>query len=154
MESIDPMKWLRLAIPLTMAVLILAMALRWASGSKGFATPGECVEAYRDAILADDADRFRECLADTLRSPPPPITEAIRTPMKEIKGWSQSVETLDSRSAVVTVDEIRTASTRRVRYRLERTSGGWLIAEIGQAKDVPTTVPYGTHISKVASEEK
>jgi hypothetical protein len=111
--------------------------------------------------MAGDTNRFVGCLTDPLRwhcdgkcVGGEKTCELLREEMKDIKGWSQSVELEDERNALVTVDEVRTGGTRRVRYRLEQTNRGWLMAEIVDIKNVPTSVPFGTHISKVIESEQ
>jgi hypothetical protein len=70
--------------------------------------------------------------------------------MKDVTGWSQVLEPLvTGPTAFIDVDEIRATGTRRTRFRLERGGRGWLIVAIGAPQEIPTPVPYGTHVSKV-----
>ena len=155
------MKWARMAILLVIVLGAGALAARLSLSSRGYATPAACMEAYREAILAGDAPRFLDCLAEPLRSQhngrcvdSVEMVGILKSKVHDVKAWGQSVQMQPGDSiAVVDVDEVRVHGTRRVRYRLEQTSRGWLIAEIGPPKDMPTEVPYGTHISKGAKEK-
>ena len=151
------MKRLRGVLPAAGVLVLLAAALFWSMRPQGFRTPEQCVKAYREAGLAGDGPRYLACLAEPLRSQTrqrfsdeSALADRLRMSMQDLKGWAQTIEaTADDGVAVVTVDEVRTAETRRCRLRLERTPRGWLIAGIEPAKVVPTEIPYGTHISKV-----
>jgi hypothetical protein len=140
-------RWLFLII----ALLVLAGGgLRWWISPSGFRTPDECLTAYREACLAGDAGRIRNCLGEPLSSR---AEDAAAARMAGLKGWSQSVESIREKDAVVVVDEIRSGGIRRVRYRLERTANGWLIARIDPPENIPPAVPFGTHISKVLAPD-
>jgi hypothetical protein len=143
-------RWLLLAaLAAGLAVVVLSRIPR---GPAGFATPAECVEAYAEASKNSDVDRYLACLAEPLRSEarhigPEKLAETLRREMAEVKGWAQqpAAEPGDG-AATIEVDEIRPAGTRRLRFRLTRTGGGWLIAAVEPPRDVSTPVRYGTRV--------
>jgi hypothetical protein len=149
----------RLLLPLLVVLALLAGVIYWSARPRGFSTPGQCVEAYRDALAAGDQSRYMSCLAPPLRTQmqeePEERFQANALRFKEhIKGWRQSVESEQDSTAAVLVNEVSVLGTVQRRYRLERSGSGWLIAAIEQGKEVPTPVPYGTHISKVPEDKE
>jgi hypothetical protein len=151
------MKRLRIAVLVVGSLALAVLAFFWTPRSKGFATPEECIDACREASLAGDAGQFLRCLGEPLHSDMrqrfPDATvlgETLRGQMKDVTSWSQVLEPLvTGPTAFVDVDEIRVTGTRRTRFRLERASRGWLIVAIGAPQEIPTPVPYGTHVSRV-----
>jgi hypothetical protein len=145
-------------IVLVLVVGLAAVGVRWAWPRQGYATPAECVEAYREAMAAGDWPRYLSCLGEPTRS----INEQqagesvfqgkSRGWRQGLKGWTQSPEFEDGSTALVLVDEVRESQTRRIRFRLQRSEKGWLIVESGPAKVVPTPIPYGTHVGKEPEE--
>jgi hypothetical protein len=156
------MRRLRIVIPLLVVLIAAALAVRWMAGTRGFATPTECIEAYREASLAGDVPRYLDCLAEPLRArmlnrfaDPQRLGMAIKEPMQDIKNWGQSVERTEGEpTAFVNVDEVRATGTRRVRYHLEQTGRGWLISAIDPPREVPTPIPFGTHIGEAPEQPR
>jgi hypothetical protein len=69
--------------------------------------------------------------------------------MAGVVSWAQHEPEVSGTAALVDVDRGRRDGAQRVRFRLERGRGGWLIVGIDPPKEVPTVIPYGTHVSKV-----
>jgi hypothetical protein len=148
----------RLLVPLLVVLALLAGVIYWSARPRGFATPGQCLEAYRDALAAGDQSRYLGCLAPPLRAkiqeePEEHFQAKARRFKEHIKNWGQSLESEQDSAASVLVDEVSMLGTAQRRYRLERSASGWLIAAIEPPKDVPTPVPFGTHISKVPEDK-
>jgi hypothetical protein len=143
------MKRVRVPLLVLLAVALLVGAALWSQRrAAGFASPAECVEAYRDACAAGDAAKALDCLgvalgSESKRSPTPHQRE-----MSGVVSWAQHEPESSGTAAHVDVDRGRRDGVQRVRFRLERGGGGWLIVGIDPPKDVPTAVPYGTHVSK------
>jgi hypothetical protein len=121
----------------------------------GFATPADCLDAYAAAGQAGDTAAYLSCLAEPLRSETTQrfaderdLADWLRQQMKDVKGWTQRPQSQMAAAAEVDVDEVRPGGTRRARYRLERQGGGWLIAAVGPAREVPGGVRYGTHVGE------
>jgi hypothetical protein len=73
--------------------------------------------------------------------------------MKDVKTWVQVLDSASEDSSIqVDVDEVRLEGNRRLHFRLQRCGGGWLIASMTAPKGIPTSIPYGTHISKVRED--
>jgi hypothetical protein len=133
---------------------LLALALSRPTGRQGFATPGECLEAYRGASETGDAARYLRCLAEPLRSrtrqhfpEPERLAEALRQDMEGVKGWVvTSAPAVEGDTARAEVDVVRQDGVRRLRFHLERSGGGWLVAGVGSPQARPAAVPYGTHV--------
>jgi hypothetical protein len=146
------MKRYRVPLLVLLAVALLAGAALWSQRrGAGFANPAECVEAYRDACAAGDAAKALDCLGGPLRDAgeSSATPEALRREMAGVVSWAQHEPEVSGTAALVDVDRGRREGVQRVRFRLERGRGGWLIVGIDSPKEVPTVVPYGTHISKV-----
>lgn len=147
---------LRAVLVLVVALGLVALAVRWSAGRRGFATPADCLEAYGAACLAGDVAGYLSCLGEPLRSETrqcfaddQELAEWLRQTMKDVKSWTQLLAPVAGSGAEVDVDEVRASGTRRLRFHLEHSGQGWLIVGIEQPRAVPTAVPYGTHISKV-----
>jgi hypothetical protein len=139
------------ALILLIAALLAGVALWSQRRAAGFASPAECVEAYRDACAAGDLATAHTCLGDPLRSESERSSDAesLKREMAGVVSWAQHDPEVSGTTAHVDVDRGRRDGVQRVRFRLERGRGGWLIVGIDPPKDVPTAIPYGTHISKV-----
>jgi hypothetical protein len=137
-----------LVLSLGLAALIVSELPRRPSG---FATPADCLDAYRDASKDGDVARYLSCLGEPLRSEKERAlnrANLLRT-MEDIKGWTRLDPVVSQSAAYVDVDQVRTSGTARVRIHLQRYGGGWLIVSVDAPKDVPAPVRYGTHVSEV-----
>jgi hypothetical protein len=146
------MKRFRVPLLVLLAVALLVGAALWSQRrGAGFASPAECVEAYRDACSAGDAAKAMDCLDASLRgaSERSVTPKALRREMAGVVSWAQHEPEVSGTTAHVDVDRGRRDGVQRVRFRLERGRGGWLIVGIDPPKEVPITIPYGTHVSKV-----
>ena len=119
----------------------------------GFATPADCLDAYRDASKDGDMARYLRCLGEPLRSEQQRTldSDALRRRLEDVKGWTRLEPVIQELSAYVDVDQVRTSGTARVRFHLQRVDQGqgWLIVRVDAPKEVPAPVPYGTHVSEV-----
>jgi hypothetical protein len=139
------------------ALVLMALAVCWSQKATRFTTPAACLDAYREACRAGDVDKYKSCLAEPLRSAmqrqypnPKELARHLSSEMKDVKTWVQLLDSVsDDTTAQINVDEVRQDGSRRIRFRLRRTGGDWLIAGTEQPKLVPTGIPYGTHVSKV-----
>lgn len=139
----------RLLISLVSTVAVLALILygsRWSP--PGFATPTDCINAYRDACKNGDVARYSRCLAEPLRSTKQPVTQSadLQRQMDGVLSWSQLEPVIRDATAYVDVDRVKTSGTQRIRFHLERFGKGWLIVRIDEPKDVPTPIRPGTHV--------
>ena len=140
-----------------MAVAVIAAAAWWTARPSGYATPGECLDAYYDASSAGDAVRYLGCLAEPLRTETrrrfagdADLVPAVRSGAAGLKNRVQQGDgAADGADRIVEVEEVRIPGIRRVRFRLRLTGGSWLIAAIETGPEAPADVPYGTHMSKV-----
>jgi hypothetical protein len=156
------MRWLRITALVSVASILLALAVYWSQQRIGFATPTACLDGYREASLAGDVEEYRSCLAEPLRADiqrhhpdPKELAESLRQELKDLKTWVQLPDPASEGSKVqVDVDEVRIDGIRRIRFHLQRFSNGWLIAAIDRPKIVPSGIPYGTHISKVPEQSE
>jgi hypothetical protein len=154
------MNRVRTTILLASSLGLLAVVTYWSRVPAGFATPAECVEAYSEASRSGNVAKFLNCLGEPLRSEAEgrraqskDLAETLRRSAQDVKSWVQCLEPVVEGSTVrVDVDEVRTAGTRRIRFHLQRTGRGWLINRIDPPRDMPVTIPYGTHIRDVAEE--
>jgi hypothetical protein len=146
------MKRFRVPLLALLAVVLLVGAALWSQGrAAGFASPAECVEAYRDACAAGDAAKALACLGGPLRAEGERSASAaaLTRELAGVVSWAQHEPEVSGTAAHVDVDRGRRDGVQRVRFRLERGRTGWVIVGIDPPKDLPTTVPYGTHVSKV-----
>jgi hypothetical protein len=147
-------------IALVSAAGLVAVALYRPTGGQGFATPGECVEAYRVASEKGDAGRYLRCLAGPLRSRTEQhfpdsgrLAEMLRQDMEGVKGWVvTSAPAVERDTARAEVDVVRQDGVRRLQFRLERAGGGWLVAGVSAPQARPAAVPYGTHVKDTDGE--
>ena len=137
---------------------LLALVLVWSRPRGGFATPAACLDAYREAMRAGDIEKLSICLTESFHSElgrrdasAKQWAQSLRQDMIGVKTWVQLPDSVnDDATLQVDVDEVRMDGNRRLRFRLQRSGSGWLIAGMEQAKPIPAGVPYGTHVSKVA----
>lgn len=148
-------RWRLLAGALVSAILVVVL-VRWLgpASSSGFATPQECVEAYREACLSGDVAEYRRCLtaarrAESERRPPDKLADELRSSMAGVKSWVQNGEAEEEAGALVEVDVVRPEGTQRIGFHLQRGPGGWLIDRVDAPRDVTTPVRHGTHVSEV-----
>jgi len=154
------MKWLRILTLVVVTIITWALAISWSQRQAGFATPAACLDAYRDASPAGNVEKYWSCLAEPLRSEMQrqhpnsrELAESLRREMKAVKTWVQLLESDATVATVqVDVDEVRVDGNRRIRFHLQRSGSGWLIAGMEQPKIIPAGIPYGTHVSKVSEE--
>jgi hypothetical protein len=135
-----------------LVLALLASAALWSQRqSAGFASPAECVEVYRDACAAGDSAKALACLGGPLRAEAERSASAaaLTRELAGVVSWAQHEPEVRGTAAHVDVDRGRRDGVQRVRFRLERGGAGWLIVGIDPPKGLPTTIPYGTHISKV-----
>src|SRR5262245_44604670 len=99
----------RVILPLLLAAVLTGAALWWYASPKGFATPQQCVEAYRDALAAGNDAAFLQCLAEPLRSEIHGrlADPAFRRSVDGLKGWTQLDPEIAGPQASILVDEIR-----------------------------------------------
>jgi hypothetical protein len=146
------MKRLRVPLLVLLAGALLAGAALWSRGrATAFASPDARVEAYRDACAAGDTAKALACLGGALRAlrERSAIATALQREMAGVVSWAQHEAEISGTAAHVDVDRGRRDGVQRLRFRLERGGGGWLIVGIEPPKELPTAVPYGTHVSKV-----
>ena len=151
-------KWFLVA-----ATAILAgvawLGLRHGGSNQRFATPIDCLEAYREACISGDVDAYLDCLAEPLRTEqsrrfpnPDALAWKLQQDMKEVKSWTVvgPGETASEATEVrLEVDMAGPSGTWRTAFDLQQQRGSWLITAIGPRREVPTDIPYGTHISDV-----
>jgi hypothetical protein len=156
------MKWARITALVSVTSVVLALAVYWARQPAGFPTPAACLDAYREASLAGDIEAYRSCLAERLYADirqrhrdPKELADSLRQEMRDVKTWVQLSEPASEGSIVrINVDEVRIDGNRRICFRLQYLGNSWRIVGIDQPKPVPTGIPYGTHISKVAEQSE
>jgi hypothetical protein len=145
-----------LLLGLTCAVLagVLAWSLR--PRAAGYATPSECLEAYREACRAGDAAQYRRCLGEPLRSEvrqsypdDAALAEALRRETQGVKGWVE-VGPPDEQGerAAASVEEVRETGQRRLRFSLEHSQAGWLIVRVEKGAEQTPEVRYGTRVGE------
>src|SRR5262245_57511610 len=81
-----------------LTVAVLAGVLLWRQrGPAGFASPADCVEAYRDACLAGDVTAYLGCLGEPLRSQRRDLTRAddLKRALDGVVGWAQLDPVID-----------------------------------------------------------
>lgn len=148
----------RFFVVVLVGALIAAVCIVAGRTPQRFATPLDCLEAYRDACMAGDGEAQLSCLTDEYRA------KRMRdcTEISELGAWGyRSMEGLKSWVAqaqptptgvtdcVLDVEETRVAGTQVVRFHLRQVGRGWLISRIDPPRQTTTRIPFGTHISKV-----
>lgn len=146
-------KWLAFGIAAVLAVVALALGR---SGKPEFETPAACTAAYREAILANDVDRYLRCLAIPLQAEllsadrdGVKLSAALARERAAVRSWVESTRSEDGTSAVVQIDGIGVDSNVRSVLNLTRTVSGWKIARIQCVTGPQPYVRFGTHISQV-----
>src|SRR5690348_13974693 len=102
----------RLAALVSATAVVLSLAVYLSQRPVGFATPSACLDAYREASLVGDLDKYRSCLtaslyADILRRRlnPADLAGSLCQEMKDVKGWIQVPEpTRDEALVQINVD--------------------------------------------------
>jgi hypothetical protein len=156
------MKRSHLLLLLIVLLFVIGLILYGPLRHRGFATPADCIDAYRDASIEGNESRYLSCLAEPLRSETRrrysesgTLADSLRDSMRDVKNWVLAAEpAIEGTTAHVDVDETRATGKRRTRFILERSGQGWLIVRIDPPQDIPMDIPYGTHISKVPEETK
>ncbi|MGE3805025.1 MAG: hypothetical protein AB7K24_10170 [Gemmataceae bacterium] len=151
------MRRYRSLIVLGVTAAILGVALWLGQRPTGHATLEACLDAHAEAARAGDVAGYLACLSAPLRSrtlesypDTDKLREAIRQNNRTLKSVVQVGEPeITGAQAKVFLDEVRPAGTRRICYHLERGNNGWLISGIEAPQDVPTVIPFGTHVKDV-----
>jgi hypothetical protein len=151
------MKRSRVILLTSLAVVLAVAAVWWSQRRSGFASPGECLDAYYEALLSGDAAKYEACLGDDLRAETrrryasdAELGSALRMGAADLKNYvRQGDGTTDGADRKVTVEEVRASGVRRVRFRLRPGGDTWRIVGIDRGPETPAAVPYGTHVSKV-----
>jgi hypothetical protein len=148
----------RLRVVLLLAGVLLILALVYFAAPRqgsGFDTPDRCLEAYRDAALDGTAEAFRRCLAESLRSDSPTLFAEANRQLEAVQHWNQYAPEITGADAQILVDQVRRDGTiQRVRYRLRRSSSGWLLAGIGAPQLMRPPIRPGTTVNDAAGEEQ
>jgi hypothetical protein len=144
--------------------LALAGALAWALRPRptGFATPAECLAAYREACQAGDAERYRRCLGEPLRSQvrqtypgDDALAEALRRESGGLKGWVEDGPPDEQGGrATANVEEVRESGQRRLRFELERARDGWHIVGVEKGAEQAPEIRYGTRVGEESRERQ
>jgi hypothetical protein len=147
------MKRLRILIPLALTGALLAYVLTRSPGQlKRFATPTECLESYREALIAGDVPRYLGCLDEPLRAEKKrsATANALRRQMRGVKSWTQLEPVSRGPQVYIDVDTIQVTEAHRTRYHFRRTESGWLITAIEPSKSRKAGIPYGTPVEDVS----
>ncbi len=140
---------------------LLVVIYRWSnlpgsSGAVRFDTPEACLNAFRDAKAAGNAEGYLRCLGEPLRSQTrrhfhdeQELGQALRDEMKVVKSWTVK-ERPESQAmkGMALVEEVSSSGVRELRMQLERTGDGWRIVALEQGKERPASLPYGTAVGK------
>jgi hypothetical protein len=127
-------------------------ASRWAGS--GFATPADCLEAYREACQNGDVSGYLACLGEPLHSETrnrhprnQELAETLRAEMSGVKSWVELPGPLLTEStAEISVDIEGPRGLHRTRFHLEKSHAGWLIVAIGSPQKLSVPIGFGTHI--------
>jgi hypothetical protein len=153
-------RWLRVALALVAAAVLLAVALYRPGGRGGFTTPAACLDAYEAARKDGDAEGYLRCLAAPLRAQvrqrfpdPAQLSGALRADAEGVKHWVQpSAPAVQGNMAEADADEVRSDGVRRLHFRLECSGGGWLVAGVDAPRARAAAIPYGTHVKDTPDE--
>ena len=154
------MKRTYLVLLLAVTAGVLIFTLYRPRRADGFATPLQCLDAYRAAKTKGDVALYWSCLgepfrAETQRLCPDAqaLAESLRQQMQGVKGWVV-VGGADTQgpTTVVEVEEVYQAATRRFGFHVQRSSQGWVIVGIEPRGETRPAIPYGTHVSQVSEE--
>jgi hypothetical protein len=131
------------------AGLVVALVLsRPGARPAGFATPADCLDAYREASLAGDVDGLLSCFAEPLRTrQKAEVTAAgARRALAGVKNWTLRDPEVHEAFATVDVELVRQSGKSLLRFHLRRDAGGWLITAIDPPKELKVKIPYGTPV--------
>jgi hypothetical protein len=128
--------------------LVVVLILSRPAGPAGFATPADCLDAYREASLAGDVTGLLSCLAEPLRSRHQAglTAESARRELKGVKNWTVRDPVVNETTAAVDVELVRQGGKSLLRFHLRRGATGWLISGIDPPKELPVKIPYGTPV--------
>ena len=137
---------------LTLVLLAAVLALPRLAKRAEFATPADCLAAFRDASLDGDAQRYRTCLGGALRgetdrtfADDAKLTASLQAARQGLKHWVETAPAITSRNrATAAVDEVRVTGQRRLRIQMELFPSGWLITRIEREQEKPAPIRYGT----------
>jgi hypothetical protein len=141
------MKRRRLLIGLILVpVLALLVLYGRPRAPQGFATPAECLDAYRDASKDGDVARYLSCLSESLRSEKRQSVQAadLVREMDGVKGWSRHEPVMRDGTADVDVDLVRQTGTFRLVFHLRQVDSGWVIVGLDGPHEQPPTIRFGT----------
>jgi hypothetical protein len=126
--------------------LLSLVFFRPSESPQRFATPAECLEAYREASLAGDVAGYLECLDGPLRRDKERAAtpDGVRRDLAGIKSWTEHEPVAEGSTAHIDVDLTRLGDTRRIRFHFRRTAEGWRISAIALPAAVPTAERFGT----------
>jgi hypothetical protein len=139
---------------LVLALLVLLPLAYWSRTAVGFAEPNDCLTAYYDACQNGDTNSFLHCIAPSFRRKIESNTGVNRfaTTLEDrpVKNWVVvSASDDNQRLRTILVDEVRTDGISRVRFRLERIGGSWLIADLAAVRQSQPSIPFGTDVRTV-----
>jgi hypothetical protein len=130
----------------------------WVAASRlagsGFATPADCLEAYREACQNGDVSGYLGCLGEPLHtetrtrhSRNQELAETLRAEMSGVKSWVELPESvLTESTAEINVDIEGPRGLHRTRFNLEKSRAGWLIVAIGPPQKLSPPIGFGTHV--------
>jgi hypothetical protein len=140
-------------IPILLGVVLIALVgIRFWPGktTAGAATPSECVENYYESLKSGDIEKYLRCLGEPYRADAGQrFFDAACREVKNVKGVGQRTGPAEGESSLwVDVEEIRTASVRRLRYHLRQETRGWVIVAIDPPRETTSPVLYGTPVGE------
>jgi hypothetical protein len=146
------MKLFRVVILVAVTLGLLAGAFFWSrhTATKTAATPAECLDNYYEACRSGDVEQYLNCLGGPYRSQAGSRSfDDARRDLRDVKNWVQLAGPVEEGSSVwVDIDEVRAASTRRVRYHLQQAGTGWVIVAVDPPREVPSPIRYGTRVGE------
>lgn len=147
------MKRLGLIVVLGVACLAAVYWFRPQPEREAPATEKACLDALFDACSSGDVSAYLHCLdqplqAEVRRKFPDDQTLAV-----QLQQYAQGIQSRVYLPAPGgahdwRVDEVRVSGTRRWTIRLKRSRGGWCVRAMENPQQVPTVIPYGTHIGE------
>lgn len=151
------MKRLRATVVLAVVVCLVCFAWTWLAKPRAeFATPLECLEAYRDACVAGDGVAQSRCLADDLRALLTQrfgdlrrLGEAGRDSLAGVVSWAANdARTIETSEVRVDVEETRRTGRQLVCFHLRQSTRGWQITAIEPPRSLGNETPYGTKVGR------
>jgi hypothetical protein len=131
---------------------LLSAAFLWSQRRGGFTSPQACVDAYYRAVTArQEGQIWWDCLTPALRQELDRHWHQTRLYERthDLKNWVHVGDPVITHSqAQVEIDESHQSGRQRLRYRLKRDGGRWLIDAIEPPVPLPEHVPYGTHVKE------